>query len=1359
MTQPLTDRQRKLIHDLALEARDLLTREARELLEGTYGLYPGGHLDPAEKLPQVQADPETGETYRRLAQFLEDEARAGLPRDEAVDKLVKEVAFTHLNRLVAFKMLEARKLIRGTLDKGTDSNAFKFYLADPAHAADLARYQRGDADTAYRHFLLWQCGQIAQEVKVLFDPDTLPSRLFPRPRALNALLTMLNQPELADAWSADETIGWIYQFFNEQEKAEVFERLYRQKQKFRPQDIPAATQLFTPHWIVRFLVQNTLGRLWVQMHPDTQLIGTELLDYLVPLAGDIPPEPVRSVKEITLLDPACGGMQFGLVAFELFAAMYQEELDHAGQPGWPDTPPVDDPAEIPAAIIKHNLFGIDIDLRAVQLSALALYLKAKAVNPEVRITGSNLARADVLPLDGARLGTFLREAHFTRPVYERLIRALWNRLQDVNQLGSLLRLEREIGDLIAEERAQYGKAPLFAGVPGEFEREAAEEEFWGIISAQIIQGLDEFARQQVQAGVDQTFFAGEAVKGLRLVDLMLRRYDVVVTNPPYSSRDNLNDVLVGYLDSDYPDAKGDLYAAFIQRCSEFLTDGGRLAMITQQSFMFISSYIKLRTNLREAFAIEAMAHTGPRAFAEIKGEKVNTTVFVLRIEPDASRRENSVGTYFRLVSAPPGDGKRQAFEQALLAGGNTYHVAQRRFDAVPDSPWVYHISEDIRGMFEELPLFSSLAVPRQGLATAENFRFIRYWWEIAQDQLGLGFTSVSDAKGSGYRWFPHTKGRGPRWYGFCLEAINWFDDGIELKAHITGRYPYLNGKWEWVLKNSEYYFQPGLAYSAVTGGRLSVRLQPPGHLFDSASDCVFVKDRNWHPLNLMGVLNSKFSAFIVGFNETINVNVADLLRLPIPLEHGQDKSLVEWVYRSVRVQSANGLADEMVAEFVTPPRWDTGLHDLAAAQAHLAELERQIDDEVYRLYDISGEDRAAIEAELAGGFLAEGDQEDESPLPDEQEAEEPEAPMTREELAVRWISYAVGIVLGRFQPGGSPSPQPSPQRGEGVTPLSLVGRGAGGEGRLLGTAVYRREDFAVGSLPAPDEAEFDQLVGPPERFAYVDADDGRHLFPAEVEAALRDLAVPDGIAVLDEGHPRDLPALVERALTLMLGVDSAQDVVAEGAGGDSSTLRQSSGQASLRASLRKFLERDFFTKWHFKWYRKRPVYWPLQSAKRSYGFVLFHERVDRNTLYVLQRDYLDHKLNGLRLQIGDLRTQLEGRAGRARKEVERRIDSAAQLLDELTEFAGAMERSVREGYEPSPDWIDDGVILRLAALWDLIPIWKSEPKKYWERLQRGDYDWSHIALRYWPERVWEKCKTNKSFAIAHGHAEWYEGSR
>lgn len=686
MSTILSDLQRKLIHDLALEARALLTREAREQLEGVYGCYADGRLDPAEKLPQVQASAETAAVHAQLARYLAHEHHAGLTGAEAVEKLVKETAFTHLNRCVAFKMLEARKLIRGTLDKGLESNAFKHYLADAAHAADLALYEQGKADAAYRHFLLWQAGQIAREVKVLFDPNTLPSRLFPRPRALADLLTLLNAPELAEAWLADETVGWVYQYFNEPELQAAFEKVRLSGEKFEAKDIPSATQLFTPDWIVRTLVQNTLGRLWLDLHPDTRLVNTDLLDYLVPTelhsacciksntqdALCNSPSP-RLVRSITLLDPACGGMHFGLVAFDLFAAMYQEELERAGEPGWPAVPSVSNMEEIPAAILKHNLFGIDIDLRAVQLSAFALYLKARtwlvdhAPATKYAICNSNLACADVQRFDPAALGAFVREARFTRPVYERLMRALWEKLQDVSQLGSLLRLEQALQELIEEERARYARTPLFAGLPGAFEQEAAEEEFWSVISAQILQGLDEFARAQAAAGVDQTFFTGEAVKGLRLADVMLRRYDVVVTNPPYLSRRKMNKTLADLIGAAYPEGKNDFYAAFIQRCLELAEDDGRVGMLTMHSFMFIGSYEALRQAIREQAAIETLLHCGPGLFEVGNPGTLQTAAFVLRKEADAERRAAHTGTYFRLVHAPNGDAKRAAFEEALAA--------------------------------------------------------------------------------------------------------------------------------------------------------------------------------------------------------------------------------------------------------------------------------------------------------------------------------------------------------------------------------------------------------------------------------------------------------------------------------------------------------------------------------------------------------------------------------------------------------------------------------------------------------------------------------------------------------------------
>lgn len=436
--------------------------------------------------------------------------------------------------------------------------------------------------------------------------------------------------------------------------------------------------------------------------------------------------------------------------------------------------------------------------------------------------------------------------------------------------------------------------------------------------------------------------------------------------------------------------------------------------------------------------------------------------------------------------------------------------------------------------------------------------------------------------------------------------------------------------------------------------------------------------------------------------------------------------------------------DEATFDFIVPYYWGSNLDGLTSTRPDLIAIEAKIDDEVYRLYEISASDRAAIEAELAGGALTESEEIDEGPKTEDEE--ETAQGMSREELAARWVSYAIGIVLGRFVVGDD-------------------GRQTMDEGqrstvhRPLGCAVYHRDDFAIGSLPAPDEDEFNELVGNPPTpdpsptgrgespFAYIDAQGGRHVFPAETERALNALAFEDGISVLEAGHPRDLAARVEKALVLMLGENGFEDVMA--------ALYGENGQPS--AVLRQFLEKDYFTQWHFKWYRKRPIYWPIQSAKRAYGFVLFHEKITRDTLYAIQREpYLDTKRNAVALKIGDLQAGLAGLQGASKKRLEKELDELRKLEAELKDFASELEFITLGGYNHAPEWIDDGVILRLAPLHKVIPLWKSEPKKYWERLEAGDFDWSHIAINYWPARVREKCKTNKSYAIAHGHEAWYE---
>jgi len=1293
------------LHDLTLRARRLLTDETRDLLEGIYGLHQNGSLEEPATLPAIQSLEEARETRTHLEQLLVDERGAGLKIAEAVEKLVRETAFTWLNRLAALKMLEARGLVRQSLLRGSDSNNFKLWLTTHGNEAELRRYEAGSLpldelgegprDTAYRHYLLYLCADMAAQIRVLFDPDTMPSRLCPRPRALTDLLALLNHPDLAAVWSEDETIGWIYQSFNAEELERAFREARLSGKKFEAADIPAVTQLFTPRWVVRFLVENTLGRLWLQMHPDSLL--AEQLEYMVPIQ-DAPREPLRQVREITLLDPACGTMHFGLVAFDLLAEMYREELERAGLSGWPHEPSISDVSEIPTAILEYNLFGIDIDLRAVQLSALTLYLKAKALNPQAVIRQSNLACANVHLLDGPHLASFLGTMQFSRAEYERILKPLWDRLHDVEQLGSLLRLEQDMADRIEAARKRMpsqGRLPP-PGTPSLFEEDHSEEEYRQRLTRQVIQAFEDFARQQARQGLDETYFVGEASKSLRLLDVLLHRYDVVVTNPPYMSQRKMNERLKKLVGQAYPAGKGDLYAAFFQRCLELAAPHGRVGMLTMHSFMFISSYERLRAEAMESAAVETLVHFGPALFAVGNPGTLQTAAYVLRREPDASRRTNNTGVYFRLVRKPNAEAKQRDFECAVVAlrAGDTapavYLYRQSDFFAVPSAPWVYWITPGLRRLFQTLPKLGEIAQPIVGLQTSDNFRFLRYWWEVGASLISFGCADAQQALTTGKRWFPHMKGGSfRRWWGNQEYIINWEHDGKEMKTWAGSLY---NGShWSRIIKNVDYYFRSGITWTHTSSQGLNTRLLPTGFICNVEGMAAYQKNTLGSEAETLALMNSSFAGYIINLlNPTIHFGGREVENLPYPILQGKEAEKIKALVDSaVALSRASSTEDEATYEFEGPPAWPTGGVDMAAQARELAELERQIDEEVYRLYSIDAEDRQSIEAELAEPALAVDDAGENSE--NEQIAEDNrtissddtapdanivEGRLSRQALAARWVSYAIGIVLGRFQPGIE---------------------GELGCGRV-----------------SPEQA-----------------------------AALRALAVPSGVAVLDPGHEDDLVALVERALALLVGEAQVEPLLIAATG---------------RRQLSEWLARDYF-KQHVRQYRKRPIYWLLQSPKKRYSLWLFHEHITRDTLHLLQGNrYLGGRINRACSEVQARRERLAPMPqGAERRKLEREIEAIEGDLTDLEAFAKALAAVTSQtntcgeivGWAPE---VDDGVLINLAPLWMLLPSWPTEPKQCWQALERGDYDWSHTAMRYWPDRVLVKCQTNPSYALAHGVA-------
>jgi hypothetical protein len=661
--------------------------------------------------------------------------------------------------------------------------------------------------------------------------------------------TWLDRADVRELLSADDALGQIYQA----SRAGALERAYRatarERRKFRPREIPAVTGLFTPRWIVEFLLHNTLGRLWQEMHPNTRLTFGRLVRSPLPvLRGRVregalssstttlmltpPPLPspgegerqqpaTTRVADIRVLDPACGTMNFGVIAVEMLAAMYREERQRAGEPGWPAVPSIDDDSLAELAAVKGNLYGVDIDDDGLALARTTLELKVRRTLRDEEI---NLRRAD----------------------------ALWNRA-----------LGRE-------------------------------------------------------------------------------RFHVIVMNPPYLSARNLPPSRVRRLKRAFGAAWRDLYACFLQRGVELLADGGRLGALAMQSFMFTGGFEGLRAWLHQRAAVEAIAHFGPGVFGVGNPGTLQTAAVVMRREPAEERRAAQDVRAFRLVDVADK-------EAALRTERHAFRLFQRDLVASPRQAWVYWLAPRLRAVFHAMPRLREIAPPRQGLATTDNARFVRYWWEVQPTSTISGTARAVATPG---RWFPYVKaGRFRRWHESPRHRVNWEDDGREIKAAIVRRYPYLGGKWGWVAKNSEYYGRGGgVTYSYLTSGRFSARALERGAIFDVAGSSLFPADL----LTMLAVLNSSMAReLLAAINPTVNFQVGDLAELPVPPRGSEE--IRQMVRRLIEIQREIDRGDETAPEFERPMDWESGPARFRTLREEITALESQVDAAVAALYGIDAE--------------------------------------------------------------------------------------------------------------------------------------------------------------------------------------------------------------------------------------------------------------------------------------------------------------------------------------------------------------------------------------------------------------------
>jgi hypothetical protein len=614
-----------------------------------------------------------------------------------------------------------------------------------------------------------------------------------------------------------EIIGWLYQYYISERKDEVMDG-FKKHHKAGANEIPAATQLFTPDWIVRYLVQNTVGRLWVQSHPDCQL-SKNWEYYIQPSEDDSAGTEdilrIQTPEDLTVCDPACGSGHMLTYAFDLLYEIYEDE-------GYA-------PSDIPGLILKHNLYGMEIDERAASLAAFALTMKArsrsrrffrKQVEPNIqRIAPIAFTEGEVAELND---------------LYQvNLDSAVWNTYAKADVYGSLIQPSQELADLAAsmpedEDSVSTLFDPLLRG--------RAEEVF------------------------TQTKY-------------LACKYAAVVANPPYMGAKNMSGELKQFVQDRYEDGKADLFAAFIMRNRQFLRHSAMLGMITMQSWMFLSSFEDLRRNLLASSSMETMTHLGTGAFDSIGGEVVSTTAFTLRNSPSSEK-----GIYIRLVDVSGDSNQADACAEAINSDVDyCFKVGQHEFAQIPGSPIVYWLSKSMLDSFAKNKALKEIAAPRQGLATADNNRFLRDWHEIDYANFCVNAASMQTALSSGCKWFPTQKGGNfRRWYGNHEFVVNWANNGSEIRNFTDS-----TGKLKSRPQNLDCFFLSGITWTAITTGDISLRYSPSGFI-SNAKGPEFFPDESIRNI-LLGICNSSSAqALLTMLAPTLDYSQGPVGSLPIP---------------------------------------------------------------------------------------------------------------------------------------------------------------------------------------------------------------------------------------------------------------------------------------------------------------------------------------------------------------------------------------------------------------------------------------------------------------------------------------------
>ena len=1383
------------------EARSLLTEEFTRQLQQEYGMDPRtGEVSDLVKLGHLDdARLEKARLLRQIfAHYLEsDKASSGATAKGVLNRIVREQAFTILNRLAALRMAETRGLLIESVGHGYQAKGFQLY-------ARLGNTGLGETGDAYRVYLFSVFDELSRDLPGLFDRYSPQGCLFPREAALLPLLALINDVNIDPIWGEDETIGWIYQYFNPPEERKEMREASSAPRNSR--ELSVRNQFFTPRYVVEFLTDNTLGRIWYEMckgstilkeecrylvrHPNEVFLAagekaaddlengsTSSQDELPKAPIYISERPKKDPRDLHVLDPACGSGHFLLYAFDLLERMYEEAWEDPASPKSKMTGRAlreefetrdDLRRAVPKLIVEHNLYGVDIDARAVQIAALALWLRAQKAwtnlnlkaTARPQIARSNIVTAEPMPGEEDMRREFT--ADLKPRVLGQLVDVVFDKMQLAGEAGSLLKIDEEITASVAEARRQWLKGPkpeqsvlfpeLLTRKPEQGKlfdvAEITADEFWGQAEDRILGALKGYT-ERVDNGhaVRRRLFAGDAARGFAFIDICRRYYDVVLMNPPFGefSRPYKAQSRIAY-----PNSYNDILGAFVERWLHRLEHRGRLGAITSRTCFFLASF----TNWREKVILE---EAGLGVVADL-GQGVMDNAMVEAAAYTLERSGPAAMTPFIRAIA---ERDCEAIVRDSIAAINSatseshLHLTQQdTFRKLANTPFVYWAEPDDLDRFAALPtLEPEAAEVRQGLSTGDDTRFVRAVWEVAPQDTqfvyypadGETYCRLDDPIVLAYRgrqhagtprWAFHVKsGTSQPWYSPITVKVDWHQDGLQLRNFRDA-----DGKPHSVARNMAYYYRPGFSWT-----RRAARFYPyvvPGNCLPSASRYMAFP-KHGREYDVMGVsasrIASAFMRFHAEFWQRPNFLVENLKVLPWPeLKEDAQQFFRELVQREVEQRRRAYMNHEPFHEFLLPIKvrdFSGGGRALAFdAKTLLGEEGERLVAKAYGFDHTASKriERDVIEAlEFQHGIS--GSSED--PTAANQDTNENRDFLLDYSERAQFealISYCIGCIFGRWDVRISMDPSLAPKLPGPFDPLPICPPGMlvdpdglpAEPGRIVSEEWLRARPNA-GTVP-PDGL-VDNSTVPDDHY------------PLRISW--------DAILVDDPGfsgaqpHRDDIVRRIREALEL-LWQDKAYEIEQKAS--------EILGVSDLRDYFRRLA--GFFED-HLKRYsksrRKAPIYWPLSTTSGSYTVWFYYHRMTGQTLYAAINDFVGPKLKQVSGEVAALRNK-----GATRSRVDEKQFEALRVFEaELAELHGSLLQIAQE-YRPNHD---DGVQISAAPLWPLFrhKPWQKVLKGTWAKLEKGQYDWAHLTMNYWPDRVREKCKTDQSIAIAHGLEDPY----